>query len=313
MGIYDRDYIRRRGPGYLDAWASQGSACATLIAINVVVFILQFVFVTHPIHSVGWSGSLRAVSIVQNWFALDPAKVMQGEIWRLLSYAFLHDTSTWTHITFNMLFLWWFGREVEVIYGKREFLLIYLTAAVLGGIAFTVWSVASNREALCVGASGAVTAVMVLCAFHFPSRIIYVFMILPVPIWLFVGFQVCQDVFAFFGGIQNGTAVTVHLAGAAFAFGYYKLHWNISSIGASLRPWRSGTYRRPTLRVVHGGDDLAEPVGVVAPPGGTLDEQLEAKLDAVLEKVARHGQASLNENEREILLRASEIYKRRRS
>jgi hypothetical protein len=43
------------------------------------------------------------------------------------------------------------------------------------------------------------------------------------------------------------------------------------------------------------------------------DEQLEAKLDAVLEKVARSGQASLSEPERQILLRASEIYKRRRT
>ena len=44
-----------------------------------------------------------------------------------------------------------------------------------------------------------------------------------------------------------------------------------------------------------------------------MDEQLEAKVDAVLEKVARSGQASLTEHEREILLRASELYKRRRS
>ena len=40
---------------------------------------------------------------------------------------------------------------------------------------------------------------------------------------------------------------------------------------------------------------------------------LEAKLDAVLEKVARSGQASLTENERQLLLRASEVYKRRKS
>jgi membrane associated rhomboid family serine protease len=309
MGIYDRDYIRRRGPGYLDAWGSQGSVCTTLVAINVVVFILQFV--ARPSHPGGWDGP-GTIGGLTDWLALEPQRVLHGEVWRLITYAFLHATNTWTHIVFNMAFLWWFGKEVEVIYGKREFLWIYLTAALLGGIAFTGWSLATNRSALCIGASGAVTAVMVLCAFHFPSRVIYVFMVLPVPIWLFVGFQVCQDVFAFLGGVQNGTAVTVHLAGAGFAFAYYKLHWNITGFASGLRPWRS-SYRRPPLRVIHPADDIPEPVGVVAPPGSLLDEQLEAKLDAVLEKVARHGQASLSESEREILMRASEIYKRKRS
>jgi hypothetical protein len=50
-----------------------------------------------------------------------------------------------------------------------------------------------------------------------------------------------------------------------------------------------------------------------APSEKLIDEQLEAKLDAVLEKVARTGKESLSEPERQILLRASEIYKRRRT
>jgi hypothetical protein len=42
------------------------------------------------------------------------------------------------------------------------------------------------------------------------------------------------------------------------------------------------------------------------------DEHLEAKLDAVLEKMAAHGVSSLGEEEKQILLKASEIYRRRR-
>ena len=48
-------------------------------------------------------------------------------------------------------------------------------------------------------------------------------------------------------------------------------------------------------------------------PRDDLDEQLEAKLDAVLEKVARFGQASLTDTERQILFRASEVYRKRRT
>ena len=46
--------------------------------------------------------------------------------------------------------------------------------------------------------------------------------------------------------------------------------------------------------------------------GASVDEHLEAKLDEVLQKVQRHGKESLTDGEREILLKASEIYKKRR-
>ncbi len=52
---------------------------------------------------------------------------------------------------------------------------------------------------------------------------------------------------------------------------------------------------------------------VPAPPREDVDEHLEAKLDAVLEKVARYGQDSLTDSERQILFRASEVYKKRRT
>src|SRR5262249_46652982 len=46
-------------------------------------------------------------------FVLDPEAILHGQVWRLLTYAFLHDTFSIWHIVFNMLFLWWFGSEVE--------------------------------------------------------------------------------------------------------------------------------------------------------------------------------------------------------
>ena len=44
-----------------------------------------------------------------------------------------------------------------------------------------------------------------------------------------------------------------------------------------------------------------------------LDEHLDAKLDAVLEKLSRHGRDSLTDKERDILIKASEIYKKKRT
>ncbi|HYV36942.1 MAG TPA: rhomboid family intramembrane serine protease [Gemmataceae bacterium] len=302
MGIYDRDYYRRTGPRYLDALGLSGSACKWLIIINVVAFVLQ-ILSRAPKHPLG---------TVTEWFELRPDLVLHGEVWRLLTYAFLHDPGMWQHIVFNMLFLWWFGSDVEAVYGTKEFLAFYLVSALLGGVGYEFWAMANGDITPCLGASGAVTAVMVLCACHFPRKVILLFFIIPVPIWLFVVFQVAQDAFVFLGRRETTTAVTVHLAGAAFGFAYFKMQWRLTSLLPSIRAWRAQR-SRPRLRVVRPDDDSGEAVPVGAPPSSPMDEQLEAKVDAVLEKVARTGQASLTDHERQILMRASELYKRRRT
>ena len=255
MGIYDREYYRKTGPRYLDVFGVSGTACKWLIGINVVVFVLQFATRTR--------GDIQG--LVSNFLILSPQDVLHGEVWRLLTYAFLHDTRTWMHIVFNMLFLWWFGSEVETIYGTKEFVGFYLVSAFLGGCAFTVWSLADPERArsVCLGASGAVTAVMVLFACHFPRKVILLFFVVPVPIWLFVAFQVGQDAFAFLGNRDTGTAVAVHLAGTAFGFAYYKTQWRVTNLLPSFRAWRM-QQRRPKLRVLRPDDDLPEAVPVGA-------------------------------------------------
>ena len=54
------------------------------------------------------------------------------------------------------------------------------------------------------------------------------------------------------------------------------------------------------------------PAGVGAGPGEDV-QRLRAQTDAILEKISRHGQESLTDGERELLLRASEVFKRRKS
>src|SRR5205823_14364285 len=127
---------------------------------------------------------------------------------------------------------------------------------------------------------------------------------------LLVIFNVAGDAFIFLSRINTGPAVTVHLAGAAFAFVYYKRHWRLQPLWSQVRNWQRQLFR-PKLRVYREEPPQPVPVAPLAAPD--VDEHLEAKLDAILEKVARHGRQSLTESENQILLRASEVYKRRRS
>ncbi len=314
MGIYDRDYVRREGSGFLGSIIDRGSICKWLIGITVGAFVVQVL--TTP--------GGRAGSWFTDAFLLKTDAVMHGQVWRLLTYAFLHDPGSPWPILWNMLFLWWFGRELEDLYGPREFLTFYLGAVLLGGLAFVLTTLATGAPANFpyLTAAGPVAAVLVLCALHYPTRLIYLFFILPVPIWLIAVVQVGLGAYQFLGGITPGAegrgiiaaVSSVSLSAALFAFLYYKGQWRVSSWWPDLNAWRR-RMRQPRLRVYR-EDEPATPVSVGSSgrAGNAVeDEQLEAKMDAILEKISRAGKESLTESERQLLLRASEVFKRRRS
>ncbi|HEX5105070.1 MAG TPA: rhomboid family intramembrane serine protease, partial [Pirellulaceae bacterium] len=62
----------------------------------------------------------QQISTVQEWLELDSRKVLRGQVWRVLTYAFCHERSGVWHILFNMLGLYWFGVTLESMYGQRE-------------------------------------------------------------------------------------------------------------------------------------------------------------------------------------------------
>ncbi len=310
MGIYDREYYRREGPSFLGGFANRGLVCKWLIGITVVMFIIQAMTMSRLFGVVIGYGD----ATTKLW--LDPELIMNGQVWRLLTYAFLHDFFSIFHILFNMLFLWWFGSEIEDMRGSREFLTLYLTAAIFSGTVYVLTALGDNSVAL--GASGAVYAIMVIYACHFPMRRILLFFVIPMPIWILVVGVVGIDLVRYLGATQNvrpgqgGIAVTAHLGGALFGFLYYKLQWRLTSIGDGIRGWLKRR-KQPRLRVYREESEAKRsPVGVSAPSRPSADEGLEAKVDAVLEKVSRVGKEGLTEEEKGILLRASEVYKKRR-
>lgn len=295
MGFYDRDYYRRDGSHFGD-WLQPHKVCTYLIAANVIMFVAQLA--TRTVGLPVMDGPVTSA------LDLQPDRVARGEVWRLLTHAFLHSLG-WQHIVFNMLILWWAGRSVEEIYGSKEFLAFYLVAAVLAGLAYcgVEWATGANRAAL--GASGAVTAVMVVFACHYPMSTVYLFFLIPVPVAVVAVLYVAADLFQLFSGPgDSSVGVAAHLGGALFGFLYYKLQFRVLNwvpTRMSMRPRRA----RPRLRVYR------EPVEEDTPLSGEED-QLEAQLDSVLAKVAKYGRDALSEREHQILLKASEVYKQRR-
>jgi rhomboid protease GluP len=75
--------------------------------------------------------------------------VASGQYYRLITPIFLH--SDLTHLLFNMYALNILGKNIELIYGKYKFIIIYLTAGIFGSIGSFIFT-----KSVAVGASGAI-------------------------------------------------------------------------------------------------------------------------------------------------------------
>ena len=304
--------IDAKCPSFLGSFTERGLVCKWLIGINIICFLLQIVTgVTTP-------GGTRDGPFTDA-LLLNIDKVMNGEVWRLLTYGFLHSPDKILHIVFNMLLLYWFGQQIEERLGSREFLAFYLAGIVVAGLAYLALrpcSIGTSREPPPCGASGGVMAVLVLAAIYNPRQIIYLFFLIPVPIWAVVVFMVVWDAIPFLRGTKTEIAVTAHLGGAAFGFAYYK-PGPTNHLPAAV-PVRVGLRKRakPRLRLYREEED-EQAIATAVPaarhaPVRMEDEQLEAQMDAILAKIPRVGMEGLTESERQLLLRASEAIKRRR-
>ena len=83
------------------------------------------------------------------------ALVKSGEIWRLLTAAFLHGGLI--HIVVNMYSLFILGTQVETFIGKWKFLFIYIVSAISGSLLSLVFA---EPNVVSVGASGALFGLM---------------------------------------------------------------------------------------------------------------------------------------------------------
>jgi len=320
MGIYDRDYYRGdESRSFLGGFTARTRVTTTLIIANVIFFLVQLI--TRDVVSLP-DGRIPFPGWFTDTYAMQVDKVLQGEVWRLVTYAFLHSVDSLWHILFNMLFLYWFGSAIEDLYGSKEFLAFYLLAAFVGGVAYVLSALAgmTSMTGMMLGASGAVTAVLVVFAMHYPHHTVFL-LFLPVPVWLLVVVQVGKDMLGLLGLSREPVAFATHLGGAAFGFLYQRMHWRVLNWLPSRSRSATVSARRvktTNLRVyqVEAEPEVVDATNPTMPMRPVVnkeaEEHLEAQVDAVLAKVKEHGQESLTSAEREILFRAGEIYKRRR-
>ncbi len=144
-----------------------------------------------------------APGFVHNYLALIPGFVYERP-WMIITHMFVHFS--FDHLFFNMLFLFFFGMELERRVGERKFLQIYILSGIVAALAqMAVTSVPM------VGASGALFGALGCLAIIAPEIRVLLFFVIPMSIrWAVVVFALID--FVFMGSADN-IGHMAHIAG----------------------------------------------------------------------------------------------------
>lgn len=122
-------------------------------------------------------------------FMLHPYTVGKGKrLYTLLTSGMIHRD--WGHLLFNMLTFYFFGFSLEALlaglssWGHLQFALIYILGLVLSDLG-TIYKERDNPSYYSLGASGAICAVLFSFILFDPKMMLGVFLVIPMPAWLF--------------------------------------------------------------------------------------------------------------------------------
>ena len=181
---------------------------------------------------------------------LNPHEVLWSlAIWQPVTYMFLHAIDPF-HILFNMLTLWFMGRDVEQVWGLRRFVQYYLICGVGAALVVILVDLLIHRSTSTYGASGAVCGVMIAFAMMFPDRELFFF---PLPFSVkakyFVAIIAAVNLLLVLPG-GSGVSYIAHVGGFLTGFLYFKVAYNmgnfdpLGAMSAHYREWKLARAKR---------------------------------------------------------------------
>jgi len=292
-----------------NVFTRRDNALNQLIVLNVLVFAVLVVV-----------QAVMFISSASDWF---PAVLKQFQLnsdlsvllrhpWTVLSYAFTHQG--FLHILFNLLNLYWFGQLIREYLGDRRLVSLYILGALAGAavflLSFNLIPVFKPGVGTpMIGASAAVTAIIVAAATLLPD---YTFMLLllgPVKIKWIAAVVVLISLAGINGGNPGGEIA--HLGGALLGFVFIKQLQAGRDLGTPVQAvgrWFGNLFnRRPTMRA--SSSRRPEPVTTTSSSGAakkSANQPMQEEIDLILDKISRSGYESLSKEEKQKLFRASQ-------
>ncbi len=276
-----------------------GNSLTKLIYINVGVFliasvlrVLSFLFMVN-----GWE--------FLSYFTL-PASIplLIKKPWSIISYMFLHQS--FIHLLFNMLWLYFGGQIFLSFFDNKKLISTYVLGGISGAVlfilSFNLFPVFATAlpNAVALGASASVLAIIMAIATKSPNYSIRLLLIGNIKLKHIAIVSIVLDIMSIPQGNAGGHIA--HLGGAFFGYLYvkqlnsgYDIANSFNKIMDNLNSYlkKDPKLKKAYSRKKSDQDYRKEKV------------QNQAKIDNILDKIAKSGYEGLTKEEKDILFKAS--------
>ncbi|MCS1407117.1 MAG: hypothetical protein M2R45_00274 [Verrucomicrobia subdivision 3 bacterium] len=288
----DRPYMKSVSFG--PVW----SATKVILVANTVLFVLQSILER-------WSNVP-----IQKYFYLSTAGISNGYVFQLVTYQFLHGGVL--HLLCNLLVIYFFGKELEIVLGRNDFLMLYFTGGVVGGV-FQItlaWAFPnifnatfiSGQPVGVVGASACAFGLVAAFALMYPDRVITLLLFFVFPfslraqtlLWIALALAV-------FGILvpTDSIAHGAHLGGICVGVSY--VHFVIRNSWRFRMPSFSRLFPQKVRAGGGGGKRWAANDRDRGKKEPSSTDFISREIDPILEKISEQGIHSLTEKERKLL------------
>ena len=225
--------------------------------------------------------------------------------WTLITYALVHQGIF--HILFNMLWLHFASRLFLNLFDDKRFYALFSIGVLIGAafflIAYNTFPALTSRNAMLVGSSAGVTAVLIFMCVYAPQTGLR-FFTFNFKLWQLGVFFVVLDVLQLGSGINIGG----HLAHLGGALSGYFLAYRIKNASDDLILFSDfwikvfeplGSMFRPKKRA------FKKVYKNTNKPNDSKVPSKQQKLDAILDKISKSGYEALSAEEKDFLFQQS--------
>lgn len=284
--LYDRPYMRA------PTFGPRAGTLKILLISLIVAFVCQSLVE-------GFFGGLAGLF---GWVAFSGTALLEGKIWTLATYAFLHDGPM--HLVFNMLGIFFIGRALEEELGPRSLAWLAACGATGGSL---LWFAFNSGEGFLVGASAVVTAFLTCFCLRRPEQPItlLLFFVLPCTLkpkwvlWGVLGIELYGFLFRELKGV-GGVAHSAHLGGMVAGLAFF-LYLRSAAMGSVAKPRLQRPSWLKSKPIRKAGAPAAYTVNL------TDRENVQREVDRILDKINERGFGALTDEEKRILDKAKTL------
>ncbi|MFB1026733.1 MAG: rhomboid family intramembrane serine protease [Flavobacteriaceae bacterium] len=264
-----------------------------IIVVNFVVFVLTSITLRFS----GFGSGLEWLSLSKS------ASQLISRPWTLITYGFTHYR--FSHLFFNMLVLYFFGRSFSNLFKADVCLKIYLLGILSGGLAFVIIynffpSGILNTVGPLVGASAGVRAIIMFLCVYLPNKEVR-FFTFQFPL-KYIGIAlVVLDLPGFFSNNSGGTVA--HFGGYLLGYFYARQYHKGIDVGAfidKITAYFSSS--KSNLKTVYKKKNSSSFAGKNKEEFDRFTHQKQ--IDLILDKISKSGYESLSQVEKDFLFRA---------